>query len=256
MTNHVIALLELISATAMVIALLALAGIVLVTLLGAVGSVAERAGDRWQQALERVAYGGHIVAGWLRSGVTVLDLLAAALTGQSPSHYVERRRQAGTIGRQTGLSAGDAQTDQRSARQNDDNREPSPPLRPPLMPVMRADAPQAARMPASPMQPPARTVAQPARSDAATDAQIIRLLRAYRTADVVAEALLLAGWGVGQVRSVVRMDNNRVSAIAARVTGRREDDMEASDGMEQADVADIPGNRRARQRTLDGGGDE
>lgn len=226
MVEQVVTLLEMSSAIGLVILLVALAALALLTLLTSVGAVLEHGGDRLDLLQRYVARGTDVVAGWVRSGASILDLLAAALTGQSPAHYVERRRQAGAIGRQTGLSAGDAQTDHLSARHN---VAPAPTS----ASLPRADAPTPAP-PARSVQPDAPQSARTMHSDAAhaalADVQVARILRHYRTAEALVEALLLAGWGVGQIRAVVRLDNNRVSEIAARVRGIQEEAQHELDG--------------------------
>lgn len=235
MVEQVVTLLEMISAIGLVMLLVALAAFALLTLVSSVGAVLEHGGDRLDLLQRYVARGTDVVAGWVRSGAGVLDLLAAALTGQSPAHYVERRRQAGAIGRQTGLSAAQTQTDSPSARHNvpptstptplprTDAPTPAPPTR-----SVPSAAPQSARNVQSDASHAARTMRSDAAQHALADVQVARILRHYRTADALVEALLLAGWGVGQVRAVVRLDNNRVSEIAARVRGIQE---EARDGM-------------------------
>ncbi len=74
----------------------------------------------------------------------------------------------------------------------------------------------------------ARIVRADAAQTALADVQFARILRHYRTPEALVEALLLAGWGVGQIRAVVRLDNNRVSEIAAKY--RREEAQHELDG--------------------------
>lgn len=215
MVEQIVTLLEMISAIGLVMLLIALAALALLTLVSSVGAVLEHGGDRLDLLQRYVARGTDVVAGWVRSGAGVLDLLAAALTGQSPAYYVERRRRVTECARQTGLSAVQTQTDGLSARHNDNT--PAAPARTAQDTVQHAsDA--------------ARTMRTDAAQMALADVQVARILRHYRTAEALAEALLLAGWGVGQVRAVVRLDNNRVSEIAARVRGIQ---AEVRDGMAQ-----------------------
>ncbi len=232
MVEQVVALLEMISAIGLVILLVALALLLLLTLVSSIGAALELGGDRIALLTRYIERGTSAVAGWVRSGAGVLDLLAAALTGQSPAHYVERRRQRADGSRQTGLSAQQTQTDGLSARHNDN--EPLAPAPTPAAPARTAqdtaqhasDAARTAPDAARSMQRNAPQAAQGMRANAAqtalADVQVARILRHYRTAEALVEALLLAGWGVGQVRAVVRLDNNRVSEIAARVRGIQE----------------------------------
>lgn len=231
MVDEVVALLELLSAIGLIIMLIALALLALVSLLGGIGALAERAGDRWAQAGYYLEVGAAIVAGWVRSGAGILDWLAALMTGRPPQYYVERRRQAAESIRQTGLSAAQTQTDSPSARHNVLSHASSTAPH-----TMSHPASAPARSDAHGAPAPARNAPQAAqgiRTDAAhtalADVQVARILRHYRTAEALVEALLLAGWGVGQIRAVVRLDNNRVSEIAARVRG--EPTMEEDSGL-------------------------
>jgi hypothetical protein len=238
MVEQVVTLLEMVSAIGLVILLIALAALALLTSVSSVGAVLEHGGDRLVLLARYIERGTSAVAGWVRGSANMLDLLAAALTGQSPAHYVERRRQRADGSRQTGLSASAEQTDRSSARHNDN--EPLAPAPTPAAPARTAQdtaqhasdaartAPDAARSMQRNAPQSARTMRSDAAQHALADVQVARILRHYRTAEALVEALLLAGWGVGQIRATVRIDNNRVSEIAAKY--RREEAQHELDG--------------------------
>lgn len=225
MVEQVVTLLEMISAIGLVILLVALALLLLLTLVSSVGAVLEHGGDRLDLLMRYIERGTSALAGWVRGSATMLDLLAAAWTGQSPAHYVERRRLHAAADRQTGLSASAEQTDGLSARPAP---MPAAPARTAQDTVQHAsDAARTAPDTTRSLRRIALHAAQGMRANAAqtalADVQVARILRHYRTAEALVEALLLAGWGVGQIRATVRIDNNRVSEIAARVRGATEE---------------------------------
>jgi len=83
--------------------------------------------------------------------------------------------------------------------------------------------------------------------DITKDVEIAVILRAYRTPEALVQALRLAGWGVGQIRAAVKLDNNRVSQLVRDIDART---ARTSDAVACADADDGAQPTQSTQPTV------